>query len=196
MLSCTQLASLVGFLSKLEGIPNYYFPELKIFWGFAVAGRLPIWKDPGPVSGPKSRILPWDVGCAHSSRHWLDSSQNWRAFQTNIFLSSKKIGVRFHVAGRLPIWKDPGRSPAPNQGYCGWDFGYSQWLTWLPYRSGIVIYTKYIIRKTFLLVERWCLASPCTRKHDQRSRDHDSDEVDLENQKQSDHRGVQRWSGG
>ena len=57
LLSCTQLASLVGFLSKLEGIPNYYFPELKIFWGFAVAGRLPIWKDPGPVSGPKPRIL-------------------------------------------------------------------------------------------------------------------------------------------
>ena len=33
LLSCTQLASLVGFLSKLEGIPNYYFPELKFFLG-------------------------------------------------------------------------------------------------------------------------------------------------------------------
>ena len=77
-----------------------------------------------------------------------------------------------------------GRSPAPNQGFCGWDFGYAQWLTWLPYRSGIVISTKCIIRKTFLLVERWCLTSPCTRKHDQRSRDHDSDEVGLENQMQ------------
>ena len=60
MLSCTQLASLVGFLSKLEGIPNYYFPELNFFGGVRRCRQTADLE--GPWAGLRPKIKDFAMG--------------------------------------------------------------------------------------------------------------------------------------